>query len=184
VDGVVLTGFSHALAAGDIGDITSQFVLANQDPRFAGMNLDDDYLTTVPGTRLSLFYYPPNTDLKVVELDEATKETATTGELQSVGTAFTPEASLAIRVPVFVVNGQFDQLVCGAGFSVCASAASLAAAEAPFFAPQACLQTFVNPATGHDLNLEPTAPSTYAAIRAWSDAFVGLNHAAPACSQP
>jgi pimeloyl-ACP methyl ester carboxylesterase len=180
VDGVVLTGLSHAVTSSTAN--TLQFAKANQDPRFAGQNLDDDYLTTPPGTRLSAFYYAPVTDPQVVALDEATKETVTTAELTTFAPTLAPATSLAIHVPVLIVNGQFDQLVCGAGFAICANAAALAVAEAPFFAPEACLQTVVTPQSGHDLYLEPSAPVTYAAIRAWSDAYVGLDEAAPSCS--
>jgi pimeloyl-ACP methyl ester carboxylesterase len=180
VDGVVLTGISHAVTASAADAL--QLVQANQDPRFAGQNLDDGYQTTVPGTRGTAFYYLPVTDPRVLALDEATKETVTTAELTTFGPTLTPATSLAIHVPVLIVNGQFDQLVCGDGFAICANGAALAAAEAPFFAPEACLQTVVTPRAGHDLNLEPSAPATYAAIRAWSDTYVGLDAAAPACT--
>jgi pimeloyl-ACP methyl ester carboxylesterase len=179
VDGVVLTGITHALSPS--AGTSLQFPLANQDPRFAGQDLDDDYLTTAPGTRGALFYYPPVTDPRVVALDEATKETVTTAEL-TFGTALAPATSLAIHVPVLIVNGERDQLVCGEGMAICANGAALAAFEGPYFAPEACLQTVVIPQSGHDLNLEPSAPATYAAIRAWSDAHVGLSAAAPPCT--
>lgn len=180
VDGVVLTGISHAVTSSTASAL--QFVPANQDPRFAGQNLDNDYLTSAPGTREAAFYYAPVTDPRVVALDEQTKETVTTAELSSFAPTLTPAVSQAIHVPVLLVNGQFDQLVCGDGFAICATAAALATAEAPFFSPQACLQSVVIPASGHDLFLEPSAPTTYAAIRSWSDAHVGLNQAAPSCT--
>jgi alpha-beta hydrolase superfamily lysophospholipase len=180
VDGVVLTGISHAVTTSAANAL--QLVKANQDPRFAGQNLDDDYLTTAPGTRGTAFYYLPVTDPRVLALDEATKETFTTAELATIGPALAPATSLAIHVPVLIVDGQFDQLVCGDGFAICVSGAALATAEVPFFAPEACLQTVVTPQSGHDLYLEPSAPSTYAAIRAWSDAYVGLDAAAPSCT--
>jgi pimeloyl-ACP methyl ester carboxylesterase len=179
VDGVVLTGISHAVTSSTAS--TLQFVPANQDPRFAGQNLDKDYLTSAPGTREAAFYYAPVTDPRVVALDEQTKETVTSAELSSFGPTLTAATSQAIHVPVLIVNGQFDQLVCGDGMALCASTATLTAAEAPFFSPQACLQTVVIPASGHDLFLEPSAPTTYAAIRSWSDAHVGLSQAAAPC---
>jgi pimeloyl-ACP methyl ester carboxylesterase len=182
VDGVVLTGFAHAQVGFHLDDVTAAFIPANEDPRFAALNLDSDYLTTKPGTRGSLFYYAPVTDPKVVALDEATKETATTGELGSFLSVFPAAVSQAVHVPVLVLNGQYDQLACGPAFSICASAAALAIGEAPFWSPQACLQTAVTPGSGHDLNLEPSAPTTYATIRAWSDAFVGRDQPAPACA--
>jgi hypothetical protein len=84
-------------------------------------------------------------------------------------------------VPVLVLNGDHDQLACGPALAVCASAAALAAEEAPFWIPQACLQTSVTTGAGHDVNLEKSAPITYATIRAWSDTFVGRDKPAPPC---
>jgi len=118
-------------------------------------------------------------------LDEATKETVTTAELRTTSSVLVSGASFVIRVPVLMVVGQFDPGVCG-GPSICvslaASAAAFAIAEAPFFAPDACLETVVIPDAGHYLNLEPTAPVTYAVIRAWSDEYVGLHQPAPPCT--
>jgi pimeloyl-ACP methyl ester carboxylesterase len=182
VDGVVLTGFSHAVPTVDFASqVLPFFEPANRDPRFAGRNLDSNHLTTAPGTRGALFYYLPLTDSNVVALDEQTKETITTSELGSMLPMLTPTVSQAVLVPVLVLNGQYDQWTCGVVLSICASAAVLAAAEAPFWSPQACLQTAVIPGSGHDLNLEPSAPLTYAIIRAWSDAFVGRDRPAPTC---
>jgi pimeloyl-ACP methyl ester carboxylesterase len=180
VDGVVLTGLSHATPNFDLSAVFAAFYPANQDPRFAGLGLDTNYLTTRPGTRESLFYNPPETDPNVVALDENTKETVTTAELAFAG-VFAPGVSRAVHVPVLVLNGDHDQLACGPTFSICTSAAALAAEEAPFWTPQACLQTAVTPGAGHDVNLEKSAPVTYATIRAWSDTFVGRDEPAPPC---
>jgi len=183
VDGVVLTGVSHFSPNGE--SWLPSLVPANQDPRFAGRNLDDDYLTTRPGTREATFDYAPVPDAQLITLDEATKETVTTAELRTMGPILTSGASFAIRVPVLMVAGQLDPGVCG-GVSICASlaasAAAFAIAEAPFFAPDACLETAVIPDAGHDLNLDPSAPVTYEVIRAWADAYVGRYRAAPPCS--
>lgn len=96
----------------------------------------------------------------------------------------TSVASFAIRVPVLMGAGQFDPGVCGRA-SICASLeasdAAFAIAEAPFFGPDACLETVMIEDAGHYLNLGATAPATYALIRAWSDAHVGLYQAAPPC---
>src|SRR5882724_2422553 len=184
VDGVVLTGISHFSPSG--ASLLPYFARDNQDPRFVGRHLDDDYLTTPPGSREASFYSAPLTDPdpRLMALDEATKETVTTAELRTMGPVLTSGASFAIRVPVLMVAGQFDPEVCG-GAPICASleasAAAFAVAEAPFFAPDACLATVVIQDAGPYLNLEPTAPVTYAVIRAWSDAHVGVYQAAPPC---
>jgi pimeloyl-ACP methyl ester carboxylesterase len=181
VDGVVLTGFSHATPTFDLAALFAGFYPASQDPRFAGFGLDTNYLTTRPGTRESAFYFAPGTDPNVVALDENTKETVTNAELGSFPEVFPPAVSRAVHVPVLVLNGDHDQLACGPTFSICTSAAALAAEEAPFWTPRVCLQTAVTPNSGHDVNLEKSAPVTYATIRAWSDTFVGRDRAAHAC---
>jgi pimeloyl-ACP methyl ester carboxylesterase len=185
VDGVVLTGISHFSPSAT--SLLELLVPANRDPRVTARSLDDDYLTTPPGSREASVHSTPVTDAdpQVVALDEATKETVTRGELTTMDAVLAPETSSAINVPVLMVTGQFDPGVCGGGISICASseasAVAFAVAEAPFFAPEACLQTIVIPNAGPDLNLERSAPETYAAIRAWSDAYVGLYQAAPPC---
>lgn len=179
VDGVVLTGFLHQFYPPWLFLAFTSFYPANADPKFVGQGLDPGYFTTIPGTRDDLFYYLPNTDPAVVALDEATKETATIGEQNTLGSALAPAVSQAVHVPVLLLDGQFDNAFCGP--SLCPDAAAVAQLETPFFSAAACLQTVVIPATGHDLNLHFTAPTTFGAIRTWSDAYVGRDKPAPAC---
>ena len=185
VDGLVLTSISH-FSPSDASLLPS-LVRANRDPRFAGRHLDDDYLTTSPGSRATNFLFAPTSDSRLQGIDEATKETVTTAELNTSGSVLASGASYAIRVPVLLIAGQFDPRVCG-GAPICASAEASAAAfaisEAPFFAREACVQTVVIPDAGPDLNLEPSAPKTYATIRAWLDVYVGLYRAAQKCARP
>ncbi len=49
---------------------------AADDPKFAGSGLDPGYLTTLPGTRESLFYDPATANPAVVAADEANKDTS------------------------------------------------------------------------------------------------------------
>jgi len=183
VDGLVLTGISHFSPSG--ASSLPSLVQANRDPRFAGRKLDKDYLTTSPGSRSMNFLFSAESDPRLLALDEAIKETVTTAELETSGSVLTSGTSFAIRVPVLMIAGQFDPSVCG-GAPICASSeatvAAFAASEAPFFPTEACLQTIVIPDAGPDLNLEPSAPKTYAVIRAWSDRYIGLYQAARTCA--
>lgn len=164
VDGVVLTGISHTVTPA-LGDV--QFLPANLDPHFAGRNIPDNYLTTVPGTR-SIFYHLPSTDPAVLETDEQTKETVTLGEL---GTAFSALAlSPGVHVPAIVIVGDHDAAFCAP--PTCSASGSLAA-EAAFFSPDACLETAVIAGAGHDLNLHLQAPITYDVVLDWLDRRVG-----------
>ena len=80
------------------------------DPKFAASGLDTGYLTTEPGTRETLFYDPATANPAVVALDEADKDTVTTGELDGMITMLAEppaqQPSNQITVPVLVVAGR------------------------------------------------------------------------------
>jgi pimeloyl-ACP methyl ester carboxylesterase len=166
VDGVVLTGISHTVTP-VLGTAAAAFYPASLDPRFAGRNIPDGYLTTLPGQR-TIFYYPPFFDLRVVAVDEQNKETATVAELN------TGLAALAltggIHVPVLVVVGDFDLAFCNS--PSCSASGSLAS-EPSFYPPDACAEAVAIPASGHVLNLHFSAPLTYVTVLAWMDRRVG-----------
>ncbi|MFY9823270.1 MAG: alpha/beta hydrolase [Thermoanaerobaculia bacterium] len=171
VDGVVLTGISHTVTA-RLSEV--QAYPANQDPRFAGQNLPDGYLTTVPGTR-GIFYEEPFFDPRVKAFDEKKKETVTIAELNTG----VPALSLTpgIHVPVLLVVGDLDGAFCNP--PSCTASGSLSV-EPDSFAPDACLETKAIPKSGHDLNLHYDAPTTFTLILDWMDRRVGRNpNAAP-----
>jgi pimeloyl-ACP methyl ester carboxylesterase len=166
VDGVIITGLVHHLNALGLAGVLGSFYPASLDPRFANADYGAGYLTTRPGTRGQDFYYLPHADPNVVVLDEATKETATDGEVATFPIAFASGISAQILVPVLVVIGQQDNLLCGLGATDCANAAAVQQAEAPYYA-QAQLQVAVIAGSGHDLNLQTTAPLWFADANAW-----------------
>ena len=166
VDGVALTGVSHTVTP-VLGDILSTLYPANLDPRFAGQNVPDGYLTSLPGHR-DIFYYAPSADPLVVAIDDQTKETVTTTELD---TAFPALAlSTGIHVPVLVIVGDLDEAFCAP--PSCSASGSLAA-EAGFFPADACVETASIANVGHDLNLHLQAQQAYDAILSWMDRRVG-----------
>jgi alpha-beta hydrolase superfamily lysophospholipase len=173
VDAVIVTGALHALNPDLLLLAQSDLYPAVDDPRFAASGLDDGYLTTVPGTRESLFYDPATANPAVVALDEATKDTSTAAELdgllslESGPPAGQPSAQ--ISVPVLVIVGADDNIFCtGVTAYNCASAASVRNFESQYYSPAAHLKVVVIPDTGHDLALSTTAPITDAAMLAWS----------------
>jgi pimeloyl-ACP methyl ester carboxylesterase len=172
VDGVVLTGASHTVTP-VLGDTLSTLYPANLDPRFAGRNLPDGYLTSQPGLR-NVFYHAPFFDPRVLALDEQTKETVTTAELNTAVPAL--GLSTGIHVPVLVVVGDDDAAFCAP--PTCSASGSLAN-EPGFYPPDACTETAAIPGTGHDLNLHYTAPLTFVTIQSWMDRRVGRNPNAP-----
>jgi len=169
--GVILSGFLHNQNQDFLSAFIDSFYPAQLDPRFSEQNLPEGYLTTQPGTRGDLFYYQPTTDPQVIALDEATKETVTTGEAATNVDAIFSETTRQIRVPVLLALGQYDNSFCTG--NICDSAESVAAFEAPFFSPEANLQVYVLPDAGHSINLHQNAPEWYEAARQWSDLYVG-----------
>ncbi|WP_308014431.1 alpha/beta hydrolase [Nocardia coffeae] len=173
VDAVALTGYSHALNISETLGVISTYHRAVDDPVFAGHGLDAGYLTTRPGSRMHDFFAPGDVDPAVVALDEKTKEVFSLTEYPDSLMSTLPGMSGLIDVPVLIVDGSLDRLSCGAGYSVCASAATLHAAEAPYFAPAAKLQTFVLPGSGHSVNLARNTGAYHAAVLNWLNSTVG-----------
>jgi pimeloyl-ACP methyl ester carboxylesterase len=171
VDGVILTGFLHNLKLDYAQFALNSFYSAQLDPKFSGQNIPDNYQTTIPGTRGELFYNQQNVDPQVVTLDEQLKDTVTTSEIDSEIDAVLSDTSKNINVPVLLVIGQQDNPFCTP--TICNSAESVAALEAPYFSQNAKLQIYVLPNAGHDINLQLNAPLWYKVSRQWSDRFVG-----------
>jgi pimeloyl-ACP methyl ester carboxylesterase len=166
VDGVILTGFLHAAgpAFASLGPIIYP---ANNDPRFAGQNIPDGYLTTLPGTRSPLFWIP-NLEPGVMEAEEFFKETITTGELNTFPPlVFSPNNAQGIHAPVLIVIGQYDNIFCTP------PQCSEAQIEPTYYAPEAQVEIKVIPRGGHALNLHRNAPSVFATVLEWSNRRFG-----------
>jgi pimeloyl-ACP methyl ester carboxylesterase len=165
VDGVVLTAYSHTLGPAALASFDLAYP-ANLEPAFA--DLPDAYLTTLPGVRPSLFFYTPGVDPAILALDEQIKQTYTVGELADIFPSM--GASLGVRVPVLLVDGDRDLISCEA--PGCTETGSLAS-EAANYAPEACFEMVIIPEAGHSVNLHYAAGDAFAAIREWSDRRVG-----------
>ncbi len=172
VDGVVLTGISHTITP-VLGEALSTLYPASLDPRFAGQSIPDGYLTSQPGNR-EIFYHAPFFDSLVLALDEQTKETVTTAELDTALPAL--GFSSAIHAPVLVAVGNFDLAFCNE--PSCTGSGSFAN-EPSFYPADACAETVIIPGSGHDLNLHYQAQLAYAAILVWMDRRVGDNTKVP-----
>jgi pimeloyl-ACP methyl ester carboxylesterase len=168
VDGVVLSGYMHDIAPSALGSFTSGIYPASQDPAFANAGLNDTYLTTKPGVRAQFFFNTADADPAVIAKDEQIKQTGTTGELDldtfAAANTLTPD----INVPVFIAVGQDDILFCDESANLsCADSSAVLAREQPHFSAQARLQTYVLPASGHDMNLHRNAPQWFNAANNW-----------------
>jgi hypothetical protein len=149
VDG--LTGFLHNVGLNQVVRLLDLYP-AQQDPRFAGAGLPLGYLTTVPGTR-SVSYDLDDTDPLALQEDEATKATITTGELATAVPTEGAPPSLLIHVPELLAVGQYDNVSCGV--IGCSKVLQL---ESSFYSPATCLEAFVLPGAGHNINLHRNAP--------------------------
>lgn len=169
VDAVVATSFVHTDNAVAIADLFSP---RGTEPAQNNPRLRDrpaGYITTVPGAASRLFYYAPNTDPHVLEIIEATTDTATVADGPSV-LAY-PVTTASVDVPVLLVVGQEDPFVCGSGLP-CDSGATVAAREQPFM-PHAALEAHVMPRTGHNLTEHLNAQDFFRLVIDFTDRVVG-----------
>jgi len=174
VDGLIVTGALHKISPTFVQNaLATASMPASLDAKFEGLGLDPGYLTTIPGTRSSLLFFTPTTDLRVVAMDEANKDTVTLAELATglpLVQAPPPDTSPSrqIDVPVLDVIGQRDSDFCAPDAVDCSSVESVRQVEAPYYSSQAQLRVVVIPATGHALNLHVTAPAWYTVALAWT----------------
>lgn len=138
---------------------------APADPVLAGRGHDEGYYTTQPGVRGTWFYAPAAADRWVIAVDELTKQADVFSNAYPM-----PEENAAIRVPVMMVVGAADRIVCAPGGSDCSTDATLYAQEKPFY-PNAELRTEVVAGTGHALNLHRTAPAWHRQVSAWLNKY-------------
>jgi pimeloyl-ACP methyl ester carboxylesterase len=162
VDAVIASGILHSFNGPRVAKFLTTLYPAALDPRFRGRIVDPGYLTTQPGTREDTFYYAPNADPRVVDTDEATKETITVAEAEGVfqqefpgllrpvrepacaqltalcdgvGSSALYGVTRQITVPVLTVVGQYDGLLCGGstGANACTDVAAVRRHESDYY---------------------------------------------------
>lgn len=173
VDAIVATGAEHQIDQTAAGVLISSLGQATLDPKFTGSGLDSGYVTTSAAGH-DVFLNLDDTDPAILPVNENTlRDVGTTEEVDTLAEAVVPSAQSVDRdldIPVLTINGQQDPFFCVAGS--CASDSALAAAERPFYGPNATVVGHVVPGTGHDLNLELSAPQTYGAINDFMREFL------------
>jgi pimeloyl-ACP methyl ester carboxylesterase len=176
INGMIASGNSHHQSL--VTTLKTPLITypAFLDPKFSGQHLDPGYFTTRPGTRIDVFYNPADASPAVVAEDEKTKDTVT---LSFLATYFAEDVDLdtsRIHVPVLIAVGQHDALMCkGVGADDCSTSSAFLRSEAPFYAPSACLQAYVLPKAGHDLNLSLNAQSFFQVAKRWAHRWVGAS---------
>jgi pimeloyl-ACP methyl ester carboxylesterase len=168
VDGVIVTGALHHVSPSFVQSaLATTSMPAKLDPHFAGLGLDDGYLTTIPATRGNLLYFAPTTDRRVVAVDEANNDTITLAELATglpLIEAPAPDASPSrlIDVPVLGVIGQRDADFCVTDAADCSTLDSVQRVEAQYYSPEAQLQIVLGPG---DRARRQSAPDRAALVR-------------------
>lgn len=169
---LVLTSLLMTPYTPAITQLGGSFYTATSDPAFSSSGLDSGYITTMPNTRGTNFYYAPGATSAMIALDEATKQTATLNERSSLGVARNPAITQAIQVPVLLTVGRRDGLNCNeASGLTCASDAAVKTREAPNFTARACLSAYTVVDAGHSSDLHIQARNAYNFADTWIDKY-------------
>ncbi|MSR09191.1 MAG: alpha/beta fold hydrolase [Gammaproteobacteria bacterium] len=171
VAGIVLTGFAHNTNPGFVTAMRTGVDLAAFKGPFAGRLVDPTYLISKPATRGDTFYTRANADPRVIETDELNRQTTAVAEAISASKYFGPQ-SRGLQVPVLLLLGEDDFVVCGGELN-CREHAEAIAHEQAFFSPAACLEVVVLDDTGHDSALHLNAPQNFALMLNWAARRVG-----------
>jgi pimeloyl-ACP methyl ester carboxylesterase len=151
------------------------------DPKFAGnpTYANPGYETTRPGARGTAFYNAADADSNVIALDDTLKDAGPSAQFSDLSVFLDPSTTQQIHVPVLTAVGQYDNLFCDNVLS-CTNNAAVQAREAPDYAPQACLEAYVLPNSGHDINLHLNANKWYKEAIDWTNRRVGNSSNPPA----
>ncbi|MFD4638458.1 alpha/beta hydrolase [Lentzea sp. NPDC058436] len=175
VDGVLVTGMTHQWDYIRAVPALTNLIPAPLDSKLGLRGLDVGYLTTVPGTRYTMFHAPGPNIPAVINLDESTKDVVSAGEF--VTTALMSNlvlpVSALINVPVMTIQTSADYF-CGTPplGADCSSASALVRSEKPFYPKAPRVDGFVVNGYGHVFNFDTrTADQYHAAVVGWQRGF-------------
>ncbi|KAF2491010.1 alpha/beta-hydrolase [Lophium mytilinum] len=168
-NGVVLTGFSHNTTFEGLFEVSSGFHLAseNQPARFGKRS--SGYLTWGDkfANQYSFLKYP-NFEPAVLEYAEAHKFPFTLGELVTFGKI--PYAATAFTGPILMIDGDSDLIFCGAD---CKGILDGPYSVSPLlFAKASPLEFYLQPDTGHGMNLHGNATGWFGVVNSFLDKHV------------
>lgn len=156
---LVITGLAHAQGLG-----YAEF-FASTTPSSA----DPTYVTTTDAGR-SVFY-GGTYDQSVVDYDAAHKDVVPISEITDLYNNLNLDVpgigyATQVTVPVLVIIGQDDHILCGLALN-CNSEAAVQANEELYYTHTPSLKAEVVPDTGHDLALHPSATASFTDINDW-----------------
>ncbi|GAB4585920.1 alpha/beta fold hydrolase [Nocardia sp. IFM 10818] len=169
VQGLIITGMLHVVPIG-VGVLTAaaNFRPASLDPRFQAANLDPGYWTTLPGSRGQLFYHAGETNSDIMAWDEANKDATSAAEFAGAFTYATSDLTRSIDVPVLIIQGRHDFLLCAEGGADCSSVAAIEALESAYYSPAARLRVTLIPDSGHNVMLSGNRGTAVDAAADWT----------------
>lgn len=173
VDALATTGIVHS---GNYINFGRKVVAVDEpallDKKFSNRRLDPGYVTSYPGTRGN-FYNPTGLDKNVVDIDERMKHSGSLVEVATFLGFNILNTTRTLNVPVFGVLGEKDPLICGLTSADCTSSKAIADFERPFYGSGATVEGRLEPASGHNLQLQQSAPKTTEALLSFSDRHAG-----------
>jgi pimeloyl-ACP methyl ester carboxylesterase len=175
---LILGSFLNTSYAPGTTALANAIYPASSDPKFASSGYGADYITTLPGTRGSIFYNTASADPALIAADETNKQTGTVSERASIPAARDRNVLAAIKVPALITVGQYDNLYCNetAGLS-CATSAAIMTRESQNYSARACLSAYVVADAGHTVAGHLRAQDSYTATDNWLDKYTvtGIN---------
>jgi len=175
LDGLILTGTLHDDGPELAGVLRAFAIPASLDPRLGARLLPPGYITLRDGLQLSFLVNPERADPEIVSFHESLKETTTTGELADPRIT---NDSLQLRVPVLLLVGELDRVVCGNRVD-CSDLDSILALERDFYGPETCLQVEILRRVGHLFTLQRSPQGSYSRMLRWARRFVGVDPRRP-----
>ncbi|CAF9909085.1 hypothetical protein IMSHALPRED_007596 [Imshaugia aleurites] len=159
-DGLILTAFSldSAFIGATFDAWASKLARNNQPKRFG--HLPTGYLTWAnASSNEKTFLDPGFFDPAILPFSEATKEPFTTGEVLTLSGS--PSTAPAFKGPVQVLDGNQDFIFCGGDCSPASDAATIPGAVAAAFPAARAFDAYIQPNTGHGINLHYNATNAY-----------------------
>jgi len=171
-DGIVLTGFIHNFNPAFGAAMGQGIGVAAFSGPVAGDLLDPTYVISKPDSRGDVFYTREFADEGVIATDNDTRETTAVGELISMSRYFADQ-STQLTVPVFVLIGENDFVVCGEEGLDCTDHEAVIAHEMDYYPAAACPEIVVLDDTNHNANLHRNAAQSFYLMLDWVKRRVG-----------
>ncbi|CAG8163220.1 unnamed protein product [Penicillium salamii] len=167
-DALVLTGFSASIASMPVFLSGANFQQAKLNhppgcPSTPRPSYSSGYLVNSDiGTNKFLFFYPGNFDEEILSYAEQNKQPMTVGELMTMTGLPT---SSAFTGAVYVIDGENDIAFCGGACSYTTdSSASIPAGVKAVFPKASAFSAYIQPNTGHGINLHYNSTAAYKQI--------------------